>query len=117
KVFVATRGRYDVLVSNQNGDIKEGDLITLSALNGVGMKAGDSQAFVVGRAIEVFDGDSRAVGTATLKDSAGADREVRFGRVQTEIQVGRNPLLKNQEPNLPGILQKASEAIAGKPVD
>src|SRR5882757_10049304 len=38
QVFVATTGKYEVLVSNQNGPIKSGDYITISALAGIGMK-------------------------------------------------------------------------------
>jgi hypothetical protein len=117
KVFVATRGRYDVLVSSQNGDIKEGDLITLSAVKGVGMKVDDKQPFIVGRAVGTFDKESRAASTTKLKDSSGGDKEVRIGRVQAEINVGRNPLLKGEESSLPGFLQKVSESIAGRPVD
>lgn len=117
KVFVATQGRYEILVSSQNGDIREGDFITLSAIKGVGMKAGDTQAFVAGRALAGFDASSRAVSTTKIKDSDGVERDVRIGRVQAEINIGRNPLLKGKEANLPGFLQRASEAIAGKPVD
>ena len=117
KVFVATQGRYEILVSNQNGDIKEGDFITLSAIKGVGMKAGDTQAFVAGRALAGFDASSRAVSTTKIKDSDGVERDVRIGRIQAEINIGRNPLLRGKEANLPGFLQRVSESIAGKPVD
>lgn len=117
QVFVATRGRQEVLVSNENGEIKEGDLITVSALSGVGMKAGTIEPLVIGRATEGFDGNSQVVGSAKLADSAGGEKEVRMGRIDAEINVGRNPLLKSEEPNMPEFLRKASEAIAGKPVN
>lgn len=117
KVFVATSGRYEVLVSDQNGDVKEGDLITLSVIKGVGMKVDDTQPFVIGRAIDTFDKDSRTASVTKLTDSAGVEREVRLGRVRAEINVGRNPYLKGQDSSLPSFLQKVSESIAGKPVD
>ncbi len=39
KTFVATGGRFEVLVSNQNGPVSAGDYITISALPGIGMRA------------------------------------------------------------------------------
>jgi hypothetical protein len=117
KVFVATTGHYDVLVNTQNGEIKAGDYITVSAIDGIGMKAGDKEPVVVGRALSGFDGKSNAISTAQIKNSAGATTSVNIGRVQADISVAKNPLLKATEPNLPEVLQKASEAIAGKPVN
>lgn len=117
KVFVATQGRHEVLVSNQNGGVNEGDFITVSALSGVGMKAGDSQEFIVGRAVEAFNDSGPSSSKAKIKDSEGQEREVSLGRVDVEINIGRNPLLKGDEANLPEFLKKASETIAGKPVD
>jgi hypothetical protein len=117
KVFVATRGRQEVLVSTENGGVKEGDFITVSALNGVGMKVGSVQPLIIGRATEGFDGSSQVVGSAKVKDSNGGEREVRLGRVEAEIDIGKNPLLKSEEPNLPEFLRRVSEAVAGKPVD
>lgn len=117
KVFVATRGRYEVLVSTEGGAIKEGDFITVSSLNGVGMKAGTTQPVIIARATEAFDGSGPLVGTAAIKDSSGGSHEVRLSRITADINVGRNPLLKSEEPNLPGFLRQASEAIAGKPVN
>ena len=116
KVFVATRGRQEVLVSTENGAIKEGDFITLSALGGVGMKAGTTQALIIGRATEAFDGTGQLIGSASVKDSNGGDHEVKLGRIDIDINIGRNPWLKSEEPNLPDALRRASEAIAGKPV-
>lgn len=116
KAFVATTGRYEVLVSNQAGEIKEGDYIAISALHGVGMKAGDRDSMVIGRALAGFDGQNRVVGATKIKDSSGAERDVRLGRVLADITVARNPLLRNQSPNLPSALQRVSEAVAGKPV-
>jgi len=117
KVFVATRGRQEILVSTENGGLKEGDLITVSALSGVGMKAGAVQPLVIGRATEGFDGTSKVAGVAKIKDSGGGERDVKLGRVAAEINIGKNPLLKSDEPNMPEFLRKASESVAGKPVD
>ena len=51
QVLVATSGRVAVLVSNQNGIIKPGDDVSLSAIDGVTMAAGNGEENIVGKAI------------------------------------------------------------------
>jgi hypothetical protein len=116
KVFVAKSGRYDVLVSDQNGAIETGDYITISALNGIGMKAGTKEPIVIGRALAGFDGKQGVISTAEVKDAAGSTKKVNLGRVEVDITVNRNPNLKAEEPNLPEILRRATSVIAGKQV-
>lgn len=117
KVFVATNGRFDVLVSSQNGGINSGDYVTVSAIDGVGMKAGVNELFVIGRALSSFDGKTGSISSTEVKDSQGGKKSVNIGRVQVDIGVARNPLLVGTEPNLPEFLRRASEAIAGKVVN
>lgn len=117
KVFVATGGRYSVLVSSQNGYISQGDYVTISAIHGIGMKAGDREPLVIGKAAGDFNEKTPRVSTTAIKDTAGGEREVVIGRVEVDIDVSRNPLLKGTEPNLPEFLQEATEAIAGKQVE
>ncbi len=117
KVFVATTGHYEVLVSTQNGSIAGGDYIAVSAISGIGMKAGTREPYVIGRALAGFDGTKNAVTSSDIKDSAGATHHISIGRVTVDIGVAKNPLLKATEPNLPSVLQKAAETIAGKPVN
>lgn len=117
KVFIATAGTYDVLVSNQSGDIAPGDYITVSAVDGIGMKAGSRDTYIIGRALADFDGDSLKIGNTTVTDSSGQSRQVDIGRVQTDVVVAGNPLLKAEEANVPELLKRASQAIVGKPVD
>lgn len=116
KQFIATTGHFDVLVSSQNGSISSGDYITVSAINGIGMRAGSSEPFVIGRALSSFDGKTGAIGSTEVKDSTGTKRSVTIGRVQVDIVVARNPLLKATQANLPEFLRRATESIAGKPV-
>lgn len=117
KVFVATAGHYDVLVSTQNGSIESGDYIAVSALGGIGMKAGTREPYVIGRALNGFDGKKDVVSTREIKDSSGGTLKVAIGRVSLDIGIAKNPLLKANEPNLPSVLQRAAETIAGKPVN
>ena len=117
KVFVATAGHYETLVSTQNGPIKAGDFIAVSAIDGIGMKASQQELYVIGRALGDFDGKANAISTTTIKDSGGASKSINIGRVDVDITVAKNPNLKGREANLPAVLQRVSEAIAGKPVN
>ncbi len=117
KVFVATIGPFEVLASDQNGPILPGDFVTISALQGIGMKAGNREPMVIGKALTSFDGKSGSIGSAEVTDSSGAKKNVYFGRINVDVTVARNPLLKGETPNVPEFLRKASEAVAGKPVN
>jgi hypothetical protein len=106
-----------VLVSTQNGPLKAGDYITISAIDGIGMKAGSKEQFIIGRALGDFDGSINKVGTSKVKSSDGKSIDVTIGRVQADVLVAGNPLLKPEEANVPEVLRKAAEAVAGKPVN
>lgn len=111
KVFVATAGKYEVLVSNQNGIIRPGEYVTVSSIAGIGMRVDTRQPYVIGKALEEFDGQTDIVSTAELDGHT-----IQIGRVSVDIQVARNPLQKSSN-NLPEFLRKAAEDIAGKPVN
>lgn len=113
KIFVASTGRYEVLVSSENGKISSGDYITGSSLAGIGMKAGATQEVILGRAIGAFEGGGDSIGKSTAKDGS----TVAFGRIQVDIGIGKNPLLKNPEKDkVPDALQRITDTIAEKPV-
>ena len=116
KVFVATSGKFEVLVSDQNGTINTGDYVSISAVPGIGMKANEQQQTVAGKALGGFDGKSGVIGTMDIKGGDGSTRSTSIGRVSLDIVVARNPLMRASQANLPGFLQKATEAIAGKQV-
>ena len=113
KTFVATKGRFEAFVSNENGAIQAGDYITISRVAGIGMKAGEKEPYVVGKAVENFDGETNVLSTTEI-DDAGQQKKVAIGRIQVDIGVAGNPLLKPTRANLPGFLQRAAETIAGK---
>jgi hypothetical protein len=117
KIYVATGGRFTVLVSNQNGDISMGDYITVSGVSGIGMKAGNSDPIIVGKALENYEaGDNnQVVSTVTAKEASGKERQLKIGQVLVDINIGKNPLLKLDD-NLPSVLRRASELLAGKQV-
>jgi hypothetical protein len=115
KVFVATVGRYEVLVSDQEGAIKPSDYVTLSSLSGIGMEATFEQSQVLGRAITGFDGKSGVISTSKLTDTGGGTRDVHIGKITVDIAVSRNPLAKSAAVT-PEFLGKIGQAIAGKSV-
>jgi hypothetical protein len=116
KNFVATIGKYETLVTNQNGDIKVGDYIAISSVNGVGTKANKTHTTVVGKATANYDSSSNVISTTEIKDITGATNNISIGRIVVDISVGANPLYQPAEVNLPGFLKTAVEAIASKPV-
>lgn len=117
KVFVATGGKYEVLVSDQNEEIKAGDYVTVSSISGIGMKALVAESHVVGRALADFNGREGVVSTAEVTDSAGNRRKVNIGRVMTDITVSRNPNYGPPDSGLPEALRRAAESIVGKQVN
>jgi len=114
-VFVATSGIYDAIVSNENGEIKKGDYITISSLDGIAMKAGDSQAMVLGTANADFNGKDGSIGST---EDPNTKQKVTFARIPVAISVNRNPMLKEEQGNsIPKVLQKVSVTVAGKKVN
>jgi len=118
ETYVATSGQYDVLVDTQNGAIKEGDYVTISAVDGVAMKAGtyDQQKMVFGRAAANFDGKANVIAATTLKETNGqTDETVQLGIIPVSIDIQRNPNEVSTKVDLPPALQ-LGQAIAQKPI-
>lgn len=111
KVFVASSGHYDVLVSTQNGEIKQGDYITISAVDGIGMKANKDSTHVIGKALNSFNNTSSVEGNTQVNG-----KTTKYGRVITDLTVAANPLFNSSGPAVPGFLQKAAQSVGGKSV-
>ena len=117
EAFVAASGTYSVLVSTQGGPIVSGDYITLSSINGVGMKAGTEESTVFGRANGGFDGKGITLGTTTLKDTDGNNnKSVILGSIPVTIDIKSNPNEKSTEVEVPEFLKRVGQAIAEKEV-
>ena len=110
QTFVATGGRYNVLVSNQNGTVKSGDYVTVSALNGIGMKVDTIQPIIIGTATSDMD---NVVGTANLKTTNGTTKTVQLGIVQVDINFRHNPEQVTLTGNVPPIFAKVAAAVNG----
>jgi hypothetical protein len=115
QVLVASSGRYNLLVSNQNGPIKAGDYLAVSALDGIGMKANADQSEIIGRASTAFSGNGSASETVSLKNSQGRTTTVAIGHIPVDVRLAPNPQFKNAS-DLPGFLTRAANSVANKPV-
>jgi hypothetical protein len=116
QVLVATSGKFDLLVSNQQGPIRPGDYVTISAIDGIGMKATETETQVVGQATGTFDGKANVIGSTELKDNKGSSRKVTLGRVQIEIRISHNPLYQESPDYVPSVLGRVASGVANKPV-
>ncbi len=116
QVLVATKGKYSVLVSNQNGPIKVGDYLSISAIAGVAMKAGVDQPQVVGRATSDFSGTASVISSLTLKDQSGKDTKVAIGRIIVDITIAHNPLNQKTVDFVPAFLIGLAQSVANKSV-
>jgi len=116
ETYVAVSGTYNVLVSTQGGTIESGDYVTLSSLDGIGMKASTEQKTVFGRAAAGFDGKSLTLGTTQLKDSTGATKTVTLGTIPVTINIQRNPNVKSTKVNVPNWLERLGVQIAEKQI-
>jgi len=117
ETFVAASGTYNVLVSTQGGPIVSGDYVTLSSVNGVGMKAGTEEKTVFGRANGPFDGKGVTLGTTVLKDTEGnTNKTVTLGSIPVTIDIKKNPNEKSTEVQVPDFLKRIGQAIAEKEV-
>ncbi|HEX9679612.1 MAG TPA: hypothetical protein VGA08_03260 [Candidatus Saccharimonadales bacterium] len=114
-VLVATSGRYEMLISNINGEVKEGDYLTSSALKGVAMRADERQDKTLGRALQSFDTSdpNQVLATRTVTANDGQARTVAVGRVLADLDIRSNPLAGVLAPE---VLIKLGESIAGGPV-
>jgi len=112
KVFVATTGQYDVLVSDQNGAINKGEYITISSVSGIGMKYDEVQSVVIGRALEDFSAQNNVIGKTIANG-----KNINLGRITTDVTVAKNPLQKSDNTKIPEFFKNAAEAVAGRQVN
>jgi hypothetical protein len=116
QVFVTNSGNYGVLVSSENGAINIGDFITVSSLDGIGMKATSADQYVIGKALASYNPVIDSIGSATLVNSAGTKSTVQLGRIMVAVGVSHNPLQTPSHTDLPSFLVTAGNKIANKPI-
>lgn len=110
QVQVATSGSVPLLVSDMNGEIHDGDHITASPLNGVGMKA-TANVRIVGIAQSGMQNSRKE----TYKDKAGKEHNVTLGQVPVMVNVAY--FFKEPEKTVvPTAIQNVANSLAGKEV-
>jgi hypothetical protein len=110
QVQVATQGTVDVLVSDINGKIEQGDHVTASPIKGVGMKA-TSNTKVVGIAQGGLE-----KGTKSKVKGKDGEKEVLLGSVPVLVNVAY--YFKQPEKTvIPPAVQNIANAVAGKEVN
>jgi hypothetical protein len=116
QAYVVTSGRYNVLVSNQNGAISSGDFIGISAIDGIGMKADTVEDSVLGRAVGGFDGKADVISTTSLKTSDGKQIKAAIGSVSVDIAIAPNPTKTSGDSGVPNFVQKIAVSVVGKAI-
>ena len=113
QIQVATSGIVQVLVSNINGSISPGDLITASPIGGVGMKATENIKVVgISQGDLVNDNSS----TQSYVDKTGRKHSVLMGEVPVLVNVSYYYKQANKTL-IPTAIQSMVNALAGKPVN
>jgi len=110
QVQVATSGIVQVLISDINGGIVQGDHITASPINGVGMKATDNV-----RIVGIAQGNLTGGTKQSYKDHEGKQQSTIIGQVPVLVNVA----YYFKEPSktiIPSVIQNVADAFAGKPV-
>ena len=113
QIQVATNGVVDVLVSDINGKIYQGDDITASPISGVGMKATEN-AKVIGVAQASLSNSNST--TQTYTDKAGKKHSVQIGEIPVLVNVSyfyRQP----DKTLIPTAIQNIANALAGRTVN
>jgi hypothetical protein len=112
-IQVVTSGLTMTLVSDINGKVANGDKITASPIEGVGMKATESSV-IVGTAqgdLESTDTDER---TITTKD--GKRETVSIGLVPVQVSVAFYTVEEEASEFVPGFLQSLANNVSGRNV-
>lgn len=115
QAYVVTSGRYNVLVSDQNGTIEPGDYISISSVDGIAMKAESGQDTVLGRAAVSFDGKSGVISTTSLTLRDGRRTQAAIGSIAVDVAIRANPNFSGSG-GVPTFVQNFAVNIVGKPV-
>jgi hypothetical protein len=113
-VQVVTSGLTLALVSDVGGKVASGDKITISPIEGVGMKASE-QTTIVGTAQANLD--LRKAEKRTITDKNHKSVEVHIGLVPVQVAVAPfNPVTNPNETFIPLFLQRIANNVSGRTV-
>lgn len=112
-VQVVTSGLTFGLVTDLNGAIRNGDKITASPIEGVGMKATESSVVVGTAQGSLSDAETE---TRNIKDVDGKEQRVRIGLVPIQVSVAYYSIDDGKAAFIPGFLQELANNVAGRNV-
>ena len=115
--FVTTGGRYEVLITDVNGRIEAGDLITVSPFDGVAMKSDGRHKLILGRSLQAMDlsNPDNIISQVDVTDDNGVTVKASITRLLAEIEVRANPDV-NKNDAVPQFLLEIATTVADKPV-
>jgi hypothetical protein len=108
QVYVQITGEVDAFVSDINGEVKNGDLLTISPILGVLMKADGSSSTIIGIALENFD--KSAAETKSINDGS-ANRDIKV--VKTRLNLDRKAASNQRGNATDSSLERLGQAITG----
>lgn len=114
QVQVVTSGATQTLVSDVNGEIHAGDRITISPIEGIGMKAVKS-AYVVGTAATDFK-EAKNVSTRQITDKNGVTHTTKIGLLIVQVAVTYYQDVDVNKSILPEFILNLARSVAGREV-
>lgn len=98
-VYVATSGFVEVLVSDLGGEISVGDPIAASPLRGIAMRATEENDFILGYALERYDGEN-SLQTEQVNREDGQTTEARVGTIGVTLDPKASDGITEDSPPL-----------------
>ena len=111
---VVTSGTTKALVSDINGEIRAGDKITISPLEGIGMKAMQS-GYVIGTAVADFS-EADDVTSKQVTDKSGKENTIQIGSIPIQVNVSYFEDIDVNKSILPEFVLTLARSITGKEV-
>lgn len=113
QVQVVTSGVTLALVSDLNGEIKNGDKITASPISGVGMKATESTPIIGTAQADSADVQKKE---KILSTKEQGEQKVLIGSIPVQVNVTFYETPEDRNSTLPPFLQDFASNVAGKQV-
>jgi hypothetical protein len=114
EVYVEQSGRLEAYVSDLNGEVKKGDLLTLSSLSGVLMRSDDRSVTTVGTALEDFPGENSQ--TVEVRDSNGDTQKAEVSLLDVNVDIKPpSPSVVSQNTN--NMLARLSNGLVGREIN
>jgi hypothetical protein len=115
EIQVATTGIADALVSTVNGEVKVGDRITATPIEGVGGKAVTSGR-VVGVAQASVDAKTPGASKTKVKSKGGQQKDIYVAKIPILVSLSYFSIGEAEKSLVPSFLQKLANTVASKQV-